>query len=96
MSECPGSLGCNSFMVNPALHLLVTSACEYLLNPLDEGTGIPHPGVFSNRPLKNFFLEIGIKNTCPNDNYISLHLCNDLQFASVRNDLFHIHSSPVS
>lgn len=44
ISEGFWSLSCNSVMVNPALHLLITSECEYLLNSLGEGTGLAHSG----------------------------------------------------
>lgn len=36
-------------MVNPALHPLISSEEDYLLNPPGEGTGSAHPGVFSSR-----------------------------------------------
>lgn len=79
----------------------ITSACEYLQNPLDKEPGIVHPGLFlfSARPLNiwnNFPLEIDLKNTCPRNHYISFHLCNGLQFAGAHNALFHLLSSPVS
>lgn len=55
--------------------------------------------LFSNRPLniqKKFFsLEIGVKNPCPDDNYISLHLCSGLQFARVHNAWFYFISTPA-
>ena len=47
VSEGPRSLSFKSFMVNPTLHSLISSECEYLLNPLGEGPGIADPGFFS-------------------------------------------------